>query len=376
MDKMIYLYLFAIAILITIYISIKSQKQNNLKAVALFSEIVLLSIVMMSIDIFHEFLGGIPGAFNAITMRMLSLLIFALPSVIALIWYEYSYLLIYRKTPKNKLYYLSLVPMVVNILIAFLSLIWPLYFSIDSNNVYSRGSIFNLSIFLQYFYLILPIILVSFNRKRISDAKFYPMIFFTIPPMIGGLIQAFYYGLLLIWPLLAFSIFVGYVFIQSKLMAVDYLTGLMNKGAFENHLENISYHNKKKMILSLALIDLDGLKTINDYHGHLLGDRVLTIFSEHLINTFDRNDFLARVGGDEFIIIKYVNEASEMENALKNLSESLNKFNETKILPFSIKYSCGWDVYSDSMHYSIKDLLAHVDKIMYERKAGKKDIRL
>ena len=372
---MIYLYLFAIAILITVYFSIKNQKQSNLKAVALFSKIVLLSIVMMIIDIFHEFLNGIPGTFNAITMRILSLFIFALPSVIALIWYNYSYLLVFRKTPKTRLYYLSLIPMILNILIAFLSFIWPLYFSIDSGNVYSRGSIFTLSIVLQYFYLVLPIVLVLFNRKRINDAKFYPLIFFTIPPMIGGLIQAFYYGLLLIWPLLAFSIFVGFVFIQSKLIAVDHLTGLMNKGAFENHLENISYHNKKKMILSIALLDLDGLKSINDNYGHLLGDRVLSVFSEHLVSSFSRNDFLARVGGDEFVVIKYVKDGSEMANALKNLSESLNNFNKTKTLPFAIKYSCGWDVYNDSEHYSIKDLLAHVDKIMYERKSGKKNIQ-
>lgn len=372
---MIYLYLFAIAILITVYFSIKNQKQSNLKAVALFSKIVLLSIVMMIIDIFHEFLNGIPGTFNAITMRILSLFIFALPSVIALIWYNYSYLLVFRKTPKTRLYYFSLIPMILNILIAFLSLIWPLYFSIDSGNVYSRGSIFTLSIISQYFYLVLPIILVLFNRKRINDAKFYPLIFFTIPPMIGGLIQAFYYGLLLIWPLLAFSIFVGYVFIQSKLIAVDHLTGLMNKGAFENYLENISYHKKKKLILSIALLDLDGLKSINDNYGHLLGDRVLSVFSEHLVKSFSRNDFLARIGGDEFIVIKYVKDGSEMENALKNLLESLNVFNKTKTLPFAIKYSCGWDVYNDSKHYSIKDLLAHVDKIMYERKSGKKNIQ-
>ena len=376
MEKMIYLYLFAIGILLTIYFSIKNQKQSNLKAVALFSKIVLLSIIMMIIDIIHEYSGGIPGTFNAVLMRMISVLIFAVPSVIAVIWYDYSYLLIYRKTPKNRLYYISLIPMVLNILIALLSLIWPLYFYIDSNNVYSRGSIFTLSIFLQYFYLVIPIILVLFNRKKISDAKFYPLIFFTIPPMIGGLIQAFYYGLLLIWPLLAFSIFVGYVFIQSKLIAVDHLTGLMNKGAFENHLENITFHNKKKMILSIALIDLDGLKTINDNYGHLLGDRVLSMFSEYLVSSFNRNDFLARVGGDEFIVIKYVKEPSEMEDALKTLSNSLNTFNQTNTLPFPIKYSCGWDVYNDSMHYSIKDLLAHVDKVMYERKAGKKDIRL
>lgn len=370
---MIYLYVFAILILATIFVSMLKQKQSNLTAQNLYRKIVLLSMILLGLDIAHEYLSGLPGSLNGILIRITSILIFALPSYIAVIWFNYAYLLINRKElERNRNYYLFLVPMFLNIALSIISLISPIFFTISSSNVYQRGEVYLLSMVLQYFYLLVPIFMVLLNHSKIRSDRFYPLIFFTILPMIGGLIQAFNYGILLVLPMLAFSIFVGYIFIQSNLISIDYLTGLMNKGAFENHIENISHIKRKNKNLAFILFDLDGLKNINDNHGHLIGDKVLNRFAQKLINNFDKNDFIARIGGDEFAIIKYVEKSSDVQVCLDKLSLSVKTFNKELALPAPIKYSYGFDIIDIEKHGSIKDLIAEVDKKMYESKAGKK----
>ncbi len=372
MEKMIYLYIFALAILVTIYCSLRSLKQNKKQANKLFKLIVGLAIAMLLIDITHEYLNSLPGLFNAIIMRLLSVFIFGLPSFVAVIWFNYSHLMLYRRLPKRNIYYyLLLLPLLVNTLLALASLIWPLYFVIDASNTYSRGNIFFLSIILQYFYLIVPIIMVLARRSKINDDQFYPLVFFTIPPMVGGLIQAYSYGLLLVLPTLAFSVFIAYIFIQSRLIATDFLTGLRNKGALENHVENLNVINKKGQTLSAVVLDLDGLKLINDTYGHLIGDQILSAFSEALTTSFDRNDFTARIGGDEFIVIKYVTNKQELDQAINALIDNLNKINNAEVFPSEISFSYGYKVYKEASYRSIKEFLEAVDQMMYEQKAIK-----
>jgi len=373
MNEMIYLYIYAILILSVIFINMLKQKESNLTAQNLYRKIVLFSIILLGIDITHEYLSGVSGSLNAIVIRVITVLLFAFPSYIVVCWFNYSYLIIYRKKiERNRNYYLFLIPMFLNIALSIASLISPLYFTISPENVYSRGNIYLLSVFLQYFYLLVPIFLVLFNHTKIRTDKFYPLIFFTIPPMIGGLIQAFNYGLLLVLPLLAFSIFVGYIFIQSNLISIDYLTGLMNKGAFEKYIENINPIKRKDRVLSFVLLDLDGLKNINDNHGHLVGDKVLSLFAHRLISSFEKNDFIARIGGDEFAVIKYIKKRSEVEVCLDRLNLAIKKLSDETDIPIPVRYSYGFDILNIKDHDSIKDLIAQVDKIMYESKARKR----
>ncbi len=373
MEKMIYLYIYAILILITIFFSIKKQKQTNLVATSLYQKIVFLTIIMIIIDASHEYLIGSSGSFNSFLLRLITVLIYAFPSLIAIIWFKYSYLLVYRKENFNNIkYYLFLLPLIINFILSIASLFWPIYFKISETNVYERGNIYFLSIILQYFYMIVPIIIVFLNQKRLRSDKFYPLIFFTIPPMIAGIIQAFNYGMLLAWPAFSFSIFLGYIFIQSKLISIDYLTGLMNKGAFENYIEEINFYNRKKEVLSITLLDLDGLKLFNDNYGHLMGDKVLSSFAECIMKSFDKNDYLARIGGDEFVIIKYVKNNIDLEDSIKRLRDCVKNLGLESNLPLSFSFSCGYGIYNPDEYSSFKELLERVDKKMYEKKALKK----
>ena len=377
MERVLYLYIYAIAILITILVSGKYQPQENYMAEKRFRQITILTLFMLLLDITHEHLNGIPGVFNAIILNITSILIFAVPSIIGLVWMHYLRRLLYRKPMVyDRWYLIFLIPFFLNIALSILSVFLPIYFTIDSNNIYVRDGLYLLSIVLQYFYIIVPIFIVISKRNRINDNKFFPLIFFPVPPMIGGLIQAFNYGLLLIWPMLSLSLVILYIFVQSRMITIDYLTGLMNKGAFETYIENVNVVNKKGKYLSVTVIDLDGLKNINDNYGHLVGDDALSHFAENLMNSFDRNDYIARIGGDEFVVLKYVENKDEIQTALDNLNSSLEKISKGKSFPTKISFSHGSAIYDDSIYSSVKGLIEDVDRMMYESKAKKGRVHL
>src|SRR5262245_50549579 len=99
-----------------------------------------------------------------------------------------------------------------------------------------------------------------------------------------------------------------------RLATEDPLTGLLNARGFRRRLdEELAQAARGGESLSLMLIDLDGLKAINDMHGHEAGDRALRCLGDSLQRTIRLMDVSARIGGDEFAVIL---PSAELEKAL------------------------------------------------------------
>jgi len=86
--------------------------------------------------------------------------------------------------------------------------------------------------------------------------------------------------------------------------ATDVLTGLMNRRAFDQRLEEeLNRAGRYESTLSLALIDIDKFKSYNDDFGHLAGDEILRSLARVLTKNSRASDFVARLGGEEFAVI-------------------------------------------------------------------------
>jgi diguanylate cyclase (GGDEF)-like protein/PAS domain S-box-containing protein len=84
----------------------------------------------------------------------------------------------------------------------------------------------------------------------------------------------------------------------------DTLTGLPNRTLFADRLRQAMVHvHRRKQLLAVAYIDLDGFKEINDRHGRDAGDRLLAALAEHMRDALREGDTLARLGGDEFVAV-------------------------------------------------------------------------
>ena len=142
----------------------------------------------------------------------------------------------------------------------------------------------------------------------------------------------------------------------------DYLTGLPNRRYFEAKLEKLD--RKEFYPLTIAMIDLDGLKLINDAYGHDSGDEILVKISNILKSHIRKEDFVARISGDEFVMICPNTSAKEFEIIRNSISNDSLSF-EYHDFKFSI--SVGYEVKQNASTH-IKDVMKNAEDRMYANK--------
>ena len=153
-----------------------------------------------------------------------------------------------------------------------------------------------------------------------------------------------------------------------KLAALDQLTGLYNRRSGEQRLaEEISRAVRHERPLTVLLIDLDGLKQINDKLGHPAGDLVLKGFSERLQKAIRGSDIAVRLGGDEFMVLLPECRAEEVKHVLSRLEGLELEYDGTRI---PCRFSRGWTDYKPGE--TAEELMKRADEALYTNKrAGK-----
>lgn len=159
----------------------------------------------------------------------------------------------------------------------------------------------------------------------------------------------------------------------SRLAACDPLTGLANHRHMIEVLESeIERSRRTGRSFAVLLFDLDGLKKINDKHGHLVGSRAIKRVGDVLSATCRATDTPARYGGDEFALVLPESGEREAEQAASRICERLQNDGEEPKLAISM----GQAVYPVD-GTSIEQLLAAADTALYQMKGlGQKKLRL
>ena len=162
---------------------------------------------------------------------------------------------------------------------------------------------------------------------------------------------------------------------ELKLISIkDELTGLFNRRGFkelgERLLKTASRLNKG---VFLVFFDLNHLKYINDTFGHSAGDLALLKFAKILRENFRGDDVIARIGGDEFVVLAMETEPSfDLNSIEKRIQDSINAYNELNELPFKLSASIGIVRWGPESAISLETLLIEADRLMYEDKTKKK----
>lgn len=149
----------------------------------------------------------------------------------------------------------------------------------------------------------------------------------------------------------------------------DKLTDLPNRSYLMHRLKSIiSESERYKRKFALLFLDLDGFKEVNDTFGHDAGDKVLIQTAERFRAGTRNYDIIARIGGDEFIIIlPSINSSSSAEKVAKKLLEAIKTPYEISGTKKRIGISIGISIFPDSGN-NIDDLINNADKAMYEVK--------
>ncbi len=150
-----------------------------------------------------------------------------------------------------------------------------------------------------------------------------------------------------------------------RLAVTDGLTGLFNRHKLDEALANeFERARRYKRPLSMVMIDMDGLKTINDTYGHPAGDAALKLVADVIRSHIRRVDMPARFGGDEFVILL---PEVELELAVKIAERICEKIRPNEDHADMFTVSGGVAQLSDE-HASAEDFLRAVDNALYQAK--------
>lgn len=152
----------------------------------------------------------------------------------------------------------------------------------------------------------------------------------------------------------------------------DPLTGAYNRVRLEEVLQReFDDSMRTGRPLSVAFIDLDDFKLINDRHGHLVGDEVLRRFSSTLERLLRKSDLLARYGGEEFLIVLGNCDAATAARTLQRILEEVSRapLLEADGEPVRVTFSAGIACHGDGARFaSARDLLRTADDALYGAK--------
>ncbi len=154
-----------------------------------------------------------------------------------------------------------------------------------------------------------------------------------------------------------------------RMARLDALTGVHTRGYFEKRILNvIDKHKENNTRFAIMLLDLNKFKFINDKLGHCIGDKILQSFADRLVHALSYTDFIARIGGDEFIILIDDIEDSTLPG---KIAQRIIQFSQEKYIVQQHEINCGVSIGIAIYPHAGKTydlLMRNVDLALYQAK--------
>lgn len=153
----------------------------------------------------------------------------------------------------------------------------------------------------------------------------------------------------------------------------DDLTGLANRSLFLDRLRNsIAQARRENHYTGVMILDMDGLKAINDKEGHKAGDEALIEFARRIKESSRETDTVARFGGDEFaVVLAPLSSREGLQHVAKRVNQRADKPLTYRNQTLTIAASIGSALYPYDGD-TVETLMAHADQQMYENKRQRK----
>lgn len=360
--------LFSLAILLMILVDLKYQ--DELHSPNQFNYIELLHALMIVLVL--EAVGWIVDKRPGIAFRTANICTntayFIMDAFPAFFWAIYvTYNIFGRTRTYNRLRLLLLCPALINVGLCIANLFNGWMFTVSADNVYERGERFYLLVLILVFYIAYANLMVIMNKKRLSVRAYHTLLLFSIPPIIGGALQFLFYGMPSIWTGATLMLLMIYLNIQRIKLGADPLTGISNRRDISSYIKDRIRESATGVSFSGIFIDINNFKSINDTHGHVMGDRALQLTADLLRKSTRKDDFIARYGGDEFLIIlPKLEDRVALDKMVSRIKNEFEGWNKLSILPFDLSLSIGSSIYEKGSELTAEQFIRHLDTLMYK----------
>ncbi len=362
-------YLVTFGLLLVLLIGTLMDHEPHFLQHRLFRDMVVSTMACTALEFITWIVDGRSDRLGFFAMRIANVVLFLMNIVPLILWIIYVEAQIDQDRARLRRIAWNLGGVfAVNGIIALSSLKTGFYFFFDEANVYRRGALHWVAVCL-YLGLLAYVVILPVVRRRAFPARLrLPLIFFSVPCVLGVGAQMAFYGLNLAWAGAALSLLVIYTSIQNRILSTDYLTGLYNRRQLDLFLRHSVKGLRPPEKLALFMLDIDKFKAINDTFGHPVGDMALECTAAILRKTFHHQDFIARFAGDEFAVALELTELGDLESIERRLMDKIDAFNREGAYPFKLSISFGAAVYDPTTCGSVNALVEQADRAMYEMK--------
>lgn len=336
------LILILLAFIISLITTVFLDKKTIVRMYVLIGAVFLLSIV-----VFLEFYYDGIAEYRVFRTVLTAIRYSATPLIMALITFALA----------KRLRWFVFIPAFALVIVDFISIFNGLVFTIDDNNFLHRDGPLGLLpyIMVALYSVFLIYILIKRSNKRAMEFVYIGFLMFALA---SGLVLAFVFGkkyASIFCVTIAIALFAYFEFSVLQLTKKDSLTGLLNRHAYFADV-----NNDPKNITAIISIDMNGLKALNDAHGHSAGDEALTTLAFCFMNPLKNKQSGYRIGGDEFLIVC---RKTSQEDVLDIVEQIRKNVSET---PYSVAIGYSFNLEGNK---SVSDLLKESDEMMYKEKA-------
>lgn len=339
----------------------------------LFSNVTMNGVLLLFLDFLWILLDGktFLGAYEILTL--INAAYFVETAVLAKGWFDYIDYCLGHKVHHNALWRrISMVPLFALIALSIASIWAGWIFTVDDFNHYHRGPYYFVQPLLVYIYLFWAMAMTlvqAFKRKNYAERNVYCSLFaLGFFPLVASIMQAMLPGIPFLAVGMTLAILMVFVNIQAQMISVDPLTGLNNRLQFYKYLSKKMGTSRSTIgNLYLFVLDADDFKRINDTYGHGEGDSALLVMASVLKRVCGpRNCFIARYGGDEFVVAGEFDSEETAKDMIALIDECLEEASSN--MKYPVKMSVGYAEYSEDMEI-VPDFFNKADAALYQVKS-------
>lgn len=365
--------IFPIAALIVVLYNLKRDMSYTWRK-RCFATIIRLTVAIMLCNIVCWKFNGVQGVTASHILWIFNTAYYVFMLFMAFLWFLYVYDNVTNGNGQWGIEVLpKAVPFIIGMVLLLAASVSAAVFYIDDNNMYCRGRLHFVSTLVAAGYIFLACVL-AFSAlfkavSRENRTEYLRLVMFGLFPLVGGAIQLMVHGADLLWQFTTAALVMVYLNIQQQNVSRDGMTGLNNRRRLDEYVNSLSSEHPGREKLCYSIIDIDNFKQINDSYGHQTGDKVICLVADALKVVYgNTRSFIARYGGDEFVIISKGFGEHEVKHYKDVLEKKLLSLGAHENMELAVEISMGSAFLGEDGCTSIRGMMELADARMYEIK--------
>lgn len=366
------LHAFSAGVLLVVLYAMYSRRGFLTTHINLFYLILGINFALLALDVIADITRHMRG-YDALFLRYLvHTIYYSMVPLSGFSWALYAHYVIHLDLKRLLAFAKRIfLPILLNVVLLIVNIFIPLVFEFT----YLGGEILHwwyvYPVLLTFAYVLLSAFLSYHHRVKMKKIDMSSLILFIFPPFVSGVLEVVFNLEGIIWPAMTVSVLFMYISIQGQIMSTDYLTRVANRYQLDQYVSQLMNRLPTGKQIGGLMIDIDEFKQINDVYGHNQGDNALSITADILRSSVRKTDFVARFGGDEFVVVCLVNELIHLEDIIERIQANVKLFNQERSTQFSLSLSIGHGIYHADQDQSVASFLEHLDVRMYDIKKSR-----